>query len=179
MRWYERLSALWWRVTGWEFLGEWVRVIPNRETNEPYLIRYYLLSTRWLEPIFDALPVLRMLFGWMSFRLCLHNTLQSDQHGLHDHPWPWASYILEGGYWEATPHGRFWRAPGELRFRSASSFHRLELDPLKSHRKGVWSLFLMGPRQKEWGFLDRTGVWVPWGEYLRNLEKYYYPPKAA
>lgn len=181
MRWFEKLARFWEkREQAWRRnrppknnTDHWVRIIYDRESREPYLIRYFILSTRWLfdDFLFQYLPWTQRAFKWVSFRLVLHRTLRSDIDGFHDHPWPWMSMILSGGYWEHTPRGRFWRAPGTMRFRSANSYHRLELDP--NTRKEVWSLFLMGPRQKDWGFLDRTGTWVQWEEYLDNRDKYF------
>ena len=137
--------------------GGWWTILLDRESNEPYLVRYYLLSTRWLERWFPKL----------SYHLVLHNTLKSDVDGLHDHPWNWASRILSGGYWENTPEGRFWRCRTEgWRSRKGEDFHRLELDDRISDE--TWSLFLMGPRYKEWGFINKHGKWVQWKEYIDN-----------
>ncbi len=146
------------------------RLITDREENEPYLHRYYLLSTRWLAPVFPKL----------SYRLVLHKCVKSDADGLHDHPWSWSSKILEGGYYESLPnetHGdpgedgviKVWRGPGGWRSCSANDYHRLELP-----EEGAvsWSLFLMGPKEKDWGFQDRHGQWVQWEEYIRNRHLY-------
>jgi len=150
-------------------------LILDRENNEPYLHRYYLLNTRWLDPIFPKL----------SYRLVLHNCVKSDIDGLHDHPWDWKSMILEGGYWETLPIvnndsmtedikpqkvRRIWRGPGNgWRSCKSTDYHRLELPHEGAE---CWSLFLMGPRKKDWGFQDRNGNWVRWDEYINNREKY-------
>lgn len=132
-RWFERLGA-WLETRGL------MRVIPDHlNPDRDYLQRYYLIGGprhRW-------------------FTLCLHKILVSDDDGLHDHPFCYASFILDGSYVEHTPKGSFLRRPGSFRFRSSRSFHRLEL---KS--KCVWSLFFMGPRTRGWGFLTKRG-WVP------------------
>jgi hypothetical protein len=134
------------------------RVVMDRVNNEPYLERYYLfLKDR------DNFP----------FNIFLHKFLRSDPDDLHDHPWPYATVILKGGYWEWTPvfdaEGRKltevakWRAPGHVRFNSAASLHRIELDP------GVecWTLFMPGAKTREWGFVQ-SGVWQQWQQYLAN-----------
>jgi hypothetical protein len=134
------------------------RVVMDRVNNEPYLERYYLfLKDR------DTFP----------FNIFLHKFLRSDPDDLHDHPWPYATVILKGGYWEWTPvfdaEGRKltevakWRAPGHVRFNSAKSLHRIELDP------GVecWTLFMPGAKTREWGFVQ-SGVWQQWQQYLAN-----------
>jgi hypothetical protein len=123
------------------------RIIMDRVSDEPYLERYYLfLKER------ERFP----------FNVFLHKFLKGDPDDLHDHPWPYATLILKGGYWETTPKGRFWRGPGHFRFASADSYHRIELEP------GVicWTLFMPGPHRKEWGF-DVEGKWVKWDDYLR------------
>ncbi len=167
MRWYHVLANI------CEKVGLY-RLILDREESSPYLHRYYLLSSRWLAPIFPKL----------SYRLVLHKCVRSDADGLHDHPWPWKSKILEGGYWETLPvrnwadpdfeldrrTQRVWRGP-EDGWRSCKStdFHRLELP----HEGAVsWSLFLMGPKEKDWGFQDRYGQWIQWEEYIENRHLY-------
>lgn len=163
MKWWRILAKFLWflnRVTPFEF----VRVIKDREADQDYLVRYYLFSTRWIAPVFPKL----------SYRLTLHNTLRSDIDGLHDHPWNWKSKILEGGYDEYTPEGVFWREPSQgWRSRTANDYHRLVIRPDKM-RPGeqTWSLFLMGPRVKDWGFLSRNNTWVQWEEYISNREYY-------
>ena len=147
-----------------KFFGAY-KVLWDRESNEnkgPYLIRYYLFSSRWLKNIIP---------GW-SYRVVLHNTKRSDPDGLHDHPWPWKSLLLHGGYWEETPDGRFWRSPEDgWRSRVGEDFHRLVLD--ENDDGETWSLFVMGPRYKEWGFLSKDGQWVQWQEYIDNRHLYF------
>jgi len=86
------------------------RVIMDRFENEPYLTRYYLfLKNR----------------KWFPFNVFLHNFHKGDLDDLHDHPWPYLTIIIRGGYWEHTPKGRFWRAPGHIRISTPSSLHRI------------------------------------------------------
>ena len=126
------------------------RVIMDRYANEPYLTRYYLfLKDRKCFP----------------FNVFLHNFHKGDLDDLHDHPWPYFTLILRGGYWEHTPAGKFWRSPGHFRICSPRSLHRIELE------SGVdtWTLFIPGPKLREWGFI-RNGEWVDNHTYLQ--EKY-------
>ncbi len=161
-------SRLWWRFERRKNTQNWVRVIYR--DGRPLITRYYLFSTRWIEDsaFFQRYPRLQRLLHSLSQRLVIHNAHESDADGLHDHPWPWASWILSGGYMEMTPLGYFWRWPGHLRFRSANAFHRLILDT--TVKAGVWSLFWMGPRCRTWGFLEPDGTWVPWYEHDRALD---------
>jgi hypothetical protein len=134
------------------------RIVLDRVSNEPYLERYYLfLKDR------ERFP----------FNVFLHKFLKSDPDDVHDHPWPYATLILKGGYYEWLPQfdqqGRkigelqVWRGPGSFRISSANSFHRIELDP------GVtaWTLFMPGIKQRDWGFLVKN-KWVQWEQYLVN-----------
>ena len=75
------------------------RIIMDRLDNEPYLTRYYLfLKER----------------KWFPFNIFLHNFHKGDPDDLHDHPWPYCTIILKGGYWEHLKTGeRKWR-PTEL-----------------------------------------------------------------
>ncbi len=134
------------------------RIVYDRLDNEPYLERYYLfLKDR------DRFP----------FNVFLHKFLKSDPDDLHDHPWPYATLILKGGYYEWTPvfnnKGKkigeisTWRGPGHFRTSSARSYHRIELDPSVE----CWTLFMPGPKQRDWGFLVENN-WVQWEQYLKN-----------
>ena len=134
------------------------RIVMDRGENEPYLERYYLfLKER------DRFP----------FNVFLHKFLKSDPDDVHDHPWPYTTIILRGGYWEWIPIfdsvGRktgeiqHWRGPGHFRTCSATSYHRIELDPNIT----AWTLFMPGPKQREWGFLVKN-KWVQWQEYLQQ-----------
>lgn len=134
------------------------RIVMDRGENQPYLERYYLfLKER------ERFP----------FNVFLHKFLKSDPDDVHDHPWPYATLILKGGYWEWIPIfdsvGRktgeiqHWRGPGHFRICSATSYHRIELDPNIT----AWTLFMPGPKQREWGFLVKN-KWVQWQEYLQQ-----------
>ena len=127
------------------------RIVMDRVNDEPYLERYYLfLKDRQRFP----------------FNVFLHKFLKSDPDDLHDHPWPYATLILKGGYWETTPEGRFWRSPGHFRICQANSLHRIELDPSVE----CWTVFMPGPKQREWGFI-KNGTWTQWEQYLASRAK--------
>ena len=133
------------------------RVVLDRTSSEPYLERYYLfLKDRKHFP----------------FNIFLHKFLKSDPDDLHDHPWPYATLILKGGYYEWIPkfdqQGKkfvevaVWRGPGHFRICSANSFHRIELDPDVT----AWTLFMPGPQKREWGFMVKD-KWVQWENYIK------------
>jgi hypothetical protein len=133
------------------------RIIMDRQCNEPLLTRYYLfLKERKHFP----------------FNVFLHKFHKGDPGDLHDHPWPYFTLILAGGYYEWVPkmwngckvgEVRKWRGAGHFRFCSATSYHRIEL------KEGVtpWTLFMPGPQTREWGFLVRDR-WIHNDKYLQN-----------
>lgn len=134
------------------------KLVYDRIDGELYLTRYYIfLKDRVKFP----------------FNVFLHKFHKSDDPVLHDHPWPYATLILKGGYWEWVPQfndrgkkiGEIakWRAPGHFRICSAKSFHRIELDP----EVECWTLFMPGPKQRDWGFLVKN-KWVQWEQYLKQ-----------
>jgi hypothetical protein len=127
------------------------RVITERGSDVPYLIRYYVfLKDR----------------KWFPFNITLHKVLVSDEPTLHDHPWSYATFIVAGGYWEHTPKGKFWRGPGHVRLRSAKDLHWLELAKTKEgYEIPCWSLFFMGKKAGSWGFL-KNGKWIHNEVYL-------------
>lgn len=138
------------------------RIIMDRTCNEPYLERYYLfLKER------DRFP----------FNVFLHKFLKGDPDDVHDHPWPYATLILKGGYYEWVPQFdstgkkigeiRHWRSPGHFRTCRATSYHRIELDPAVE----CWTLFMPGPQKREWGFLvteKSQDRWIHNDEYLAS-----------
>ena len=143
-------------VLNWLEAHDRKRIIMDRACNEPLLTRYYLfLKDRKSFP----------------FNVFLHKFHKGDPDDVHDHPWPYATLILKGGYYEWTPvfdnQNRMlgeickWRGPGHFRICGANSYHRIELDPNVT----PWTLFMPGPQKREWGFLVKN-KWIPNGEYL-------------
>jgi len=147
------------------------RVITERDSDVPYLIRYYLfLNNRKHFP----------------FNITLHKVLVSDEPTLHDHPWGYATLILKGGYWEWIPlkskegnvvgSTRVWRGPGHFRIRNADDLHWLELEKDEDGNEiPCWSLFFMGKKVKEWGFMDHVKHegyrWIHNEQYLARGAK--------
>ena len=134
------------------------RIVMDRTSDEPYLERYYVfLKDRTNFP----------------FNIFLHKFLKSDPDDVHDHPWPYATLILKGGYWEWRPQfnskgektGEIakWCGPGSFRWAGANTFHRIELDPEVT----CWTLFMPGAKQRDWGFLVKN-KWAQWEEYLKQ-----------
>jgi len=141
------------------------RIIMDRQNNKPYLERYYVfLKDR----------------KYFPFNVFIHKFLRSDPDDVHDHPWPYTTLILKGGYYEWTPNfdsngvkiseTRYWRGPGHFRFCKANSFHRIEL---KSD-VDCWTMFMPGPQKREWGFLvsdSGKDTWIHNDIYLASKEQ--------
>ncbi|MPZ58464.1 MAG: hypothetical protein GEU91_18620 [Rhizobiales bacterium] len=114
---------------------------------DDYLRRWYLIPrNRWCN-------------------VYLHHFLRSDDdRALHDHPWWNLSFLLAGSYVEHTISAgginvRALRRAGDFKFRTARSAHRVELVD-----GPCWTLFLTGPRLRDWGFHCPNG-WVPWQRF--------------
>ena len=138
------------------------RIIMDRVDDEPYLERYYIfLKDRKTFP----------------FNVFLHKFLKGDPDDIHDHPWPYATFILKGGYYEWIPQFnpdgtknceiRKWRGPGHFRICSPNSYHRIEL------KEGInaWTLFMPGPQTREWGFLVNN-KWIHNDNYLEARKQH-------
>ena len=101
------------------------------------------------------------------FNVYLHCFLRSDDdRALHDHPWLFnASYLLSGDYREITfvsesmRRGTL-RREGEWKFRWGRAPHIVQL----IGGAEVWTLFITGPKVREWGFYCPKG-WIPWQQY--------------
>lgn len=145
------------------------RLIPDRQTGEDYLHRYYLfLKDR----------------KWFPFNITLHKIVRSDDPIFHDHPWNYTTIVLKGGYWEHTPvfntkgekfaEFQTWRGPGSIISRKAKEYHWLELDESVGP---ATTLFFMGRQQRDWGFLVQTkkGLhrWIKWTAYLSDWKNYH------
>ncbi|MGA0569608.1 hypothetical protein ACO2Q9_02685 [Variovorax sp. VNK109] len=145
----------------WNALFKWASnrqpdlVIGGKE--RPYLKRHRLLPSNPLLNIF------------------VHEFLRSDDdRALHDHPWLFnISVLLSGEYREHTPHGVFARYCGDIVFRWWKSPHRVELltiadfvssQPYNDTPISCWTLFIRGPRIREWGFYCPQG-WVHWRDF--------------
>lgn len=90
----------------------------------------------------------------------LHHFLRSDREDRHCHPWDNGTLVLRGSYVEDTPEGRFTRSAGEIVVRQAEQRHAIiEVEP------GTISLFVTGPRRREWGFWPDDETFVPHKEY--------------
>lgn len=119
-------------------------------------------------------------------RLYLHKFYRGDEDPhLHNHPWPFVSFILTRGYWEETlwkPGDKYKRgdlptegADGEWRKRR---FHRrwsvLKRPAAWTHRvvlkdvKPVWTIVKTGVKEQSWGFWMKS-KFCPWRQYNNGV----------
>lgn len=119
-----------------------------------YLRRFFLTPRKW------------------RYRVFLHHIVRSDDdRHPHDHPFAFATTILNNGYRELIdisgwdPDGnpipadiRLGRA-GDVFDNPAEHVHRLELP------KPMWTLVVVDRAEREWGFITAEGD-VPWRKYL-------------
>ena len=95
----------------------------------------------------------------------LHRFNQPDASPhTHDHPWWSLTLVLKGWYVEEVRGGYEKQIrPLRLRFRSAKLAHRVAaVSP-----QGCWTLFVMGRKKRDWGFLVGED-WVSHEDYLVN-----------
>lgn len=126
------------------------------------------------------------------FNIYLHKFIQSDEDmALHDHPWHNASILIDGEYIEHREG--IWpklREEGYVYFRKASSAHRVELfsatkkfyhyvginqHPVEEtindqgKYKSVITIFITGPKIREWGFWCPKG-WRHWKDFCDSRD---------
>lgn len=111
--------------------------------DDPYMLRWWVIPrNKW-------------------FNVYLHKILRDDDdRALHDHPSDNCSVILRGRYLEVCQAARYIRTAGTITRRKAEWPHRLEL----IDGQPCWTLFITGPRRREWGFHTANG-WVHWKDF--------------
>lgn len=110
----------------------------------PYMLRW------WLLPRNDV------------FNIYYHRILRDDDdRALHDHPWPSFSIMVSGQMVEVTPDGERLIRAGDCVYRGPDFAHRLQL----VGGGAVETLFITGPKVREWGFLCESG-WRHWSVFV-------------
>jgi hypothetical protein len=127
-----------------------------------FMVRWRLVQTPW-------------------FGLYVHRLNAPDRRTtLHDHPWPFVSFVLRGGYTEeiGIRAGRRGRGPvvgRRLRSWGPGSVHRMRRTDAHTitwlHRTPTWTLVLVGRRATDpgWGYWDETG-WTPHDRHPHGVE---------
>lgn len=124
---------------------------PDREpdfiigtADSPYMLRWWLLPRN------------------ETFNVYYHRILRDDDdRALHDHPWPSFSVMARGELRELTPDGDRLIRAGDCVYRGPEFAHRLEL----VRGRPAETLFVTGPRVREWGFHCPKGF-VVWRDFV-------------
>ncbi len=141
------------KIIGWAKSREVDVVIGGVEN--PYMLRWYLI------------PHNRLL------NIYVHLFLRSDDdRALHDHPWVNVSWLLSGEYVEyrILDGGicqKLKHVAGNFLVRlSGRIAHRIELCS-----GPCWTLFITGPKYRDWGFHCREKGWVHWEDFVDTVDK--------
>jgi hypothetical protein len=131
------------------------------------------------------------------FSIKVHDIVDSDEICSHDHPWPFLTIMLRGGYYEWTPKSqkergkileerigtdgtievRRWHGPGSIMYRPANWRHQLEL-PVEykttfngdSEKPLPAKTFVLTFKViRDWGFFTPKG-WIYWDNYDKNKD---------
>jgi hypothetical protein len=149
------------------FFNKEVITRSNDEKKTPYLVRYTLVRLPW-------------------FQILFHKFLISDDDCLHDHPWPFISVMLWGGYYEwcryddlplkarmklsshKIEHKLFFDGlhvrrrfrTGQILYRPAEWKHRVELITTFEQKpvpQPAYSMLITFNKQRTWGFWTKQG----------------------
>lgn len=146
------------RSPNWAFIERFE--VPNYDSDGNYLTRWRIIQTPW--------------FGWF-----LHRFDGPDPRTtLHDHPWPFVSFVLKGGYLErrldpnlmVVNECHLVRRVNYLRIGEAHAIVKLK-------RRPTWTLMLVGRRRRIWGYWEPVcgasrgqWAWTPFDRHRHNDE---------
>jgi hypothetical protein len=138
------------------------RFLPRRDIHRGETIlfrRWYLTPRRW---------------PWV---VLVHHFLSPDvDPDPHDHPWPFWSLVLKGGYLEEVyaaggAGARLVRQvvarPGTARYRSADHVHKVA----RLLTGSCWTLVVTFGRRRTWGFWTPAGF-IDWRTYTGAAPDY-------
>ena len=123
-----------------------------------YMHRWWLFNPRSIETNEAKYP-------WIPFSIRLHHILRKDNdRHLHSHPFNARTFIIKSWYIELRENGKFHvRQKGSTAYLSTEDFHAIVEVP----HGGVWTIFVCGKREQDWGFLVGGKV-VTAKEYLQE-----------
>lgn len=129
--------------TPWAF---WERFeVPDLDNPKRlYLDRLRIVSTAW-------------------FGIMLHRFDSPDSRPtLHDHPWPFISFVLRGGYDEVRPEGM--RPVRRVNVMRRGDVHYIE----RLHRNPTWTLMFVGRRTRKWGYVEPAEDGYKWTAFDKH-----------
>lgn len=125
------------------------KLLPHRDIRtdgDLYLRRFFVTPRDW------------------PMRVFLHRIYRSDRdRHLHNHPWPFSTFLLTGSYVEELADGKRLRQIWDVRCNDPDHTHRVTLE------QPLWTVLLVGPTAQKWGFVV-DGKWVYWREYLGETQ---------
>ncbi len=138
-------------------------IISARNSNAPYMIRYILIKSKYVSIYF-------------------HRFMMSDDDVPHNHPWPFISLALFGGYTEhlyqpepikgLLTEKLVIRKVPSLAYRGIETIHKVEVDKVRSLEEineAPLTMVMMFRRKQIWGFIKPTEsgfTYVNWKDYL-------------
>jgi hypothetical protein len=127
-----------------------------------YMLRYWLVPYRHDDGSGTTGPVkfterpLAWLLQLFDIAARIHVIKSSDNdRASHNHPWPYITVILRGGYFEhrydvgGVLVSSMWHGPGSVLFRWSTSLHRLEV----FNGEPATTLFITFKKRHSWGFM--------------------------
>lgn len=140
------------RSPRWAFLERFE--VPDYDGDGNYLTRWRVAQTPW-------------------FGVYVHRFDGPDPRDtLHDHPWPFLSVVLRGGYIERRLNPMTMTVNEKHRVRFVNRMPLRSAHAITSlTRTPTWTLMLVGRRVRTWGYLDpiddaESGWW--WREFDKH-----------
>ncbi len=155
----------------------------------PYVHIGDYMSRWWIVPYRHEtkLSFFKRPLGWLmqlfDIAIRIHEIKRSDDaRSFHDHPWPYLTVILKGGYFEITPlydrsglylgEKSVYFGPGSILFRRAKTQHRLEIHDPDLHSiheiQATTTLFITFKKSQSWGFFPYPKNKIYYQDYLKN-----------
>lgn len=142
------------RSPRWAFMERFE--IPNLDDpSQTYLSRIRIVQTPW-------------------FALYLHRMDGPDSRPtLHDHPWNFLSVVLRGGYIERRLDPHTMLVDENHRVRRINRVRTHDAHAIKTLlRVPTWTLMLVGPRCRTWGYLEHRFNLNAWHWTEFNLHRH-------
>lgn len=136
-----------------EKTGRILKITGTSGPEDVYLVRYFVIRSKY-------------------FNFFIHRFLRSDRDDLHDHPWNFITYLVDGAYKERKWNPETGEIDVNVRwnfrskfashkmnrliFRKATDQHQVVLySELKPHQiaEAILTICVTGPTKREWGFI--------------------------
>ena len=103
---------------------------------------------------------------WIKFHrlgVYTHRIYRPDTaRAVHDHPWPFLTVILRGGYEEEIRGRRYMRRPGYIGWRGRGFRHRITA----LRGESALTLVIRGRNNDRWNFYNKAGEAMDWQDYI-------------